>query len=34
LRFDPVQEQVIGDEEATRLLRGGYRAPYIVPEEI
>jgi predicted dehydrogenase len=34
LRFDPAQQQVIGDEEATRLLRGSYRAPYIVPEEI
>ncbi|HTD22020.1 MAG TPA: Gfo/Idh/MocA family oxidoreductase [Terriglobales bacterium] len=34
LRFDPVQEQVIGDDEANRLLRGSYRAPYVVPEEI
>ncbi len=34
LRFDAAQEQVIGDEEANRLLRGSYRAPYIVPEEI
>ncbi len=34
LQFDPVQEQVIGDEEANRLLRGSYRPPYIVPEEI
>jgi predicted dehydrogenase len=34
LRFDPAQEQVIGDEEANRLLRGSYRAPYVVPEEI
>jgi predicted dehydrogenase len=34
LRFDPAQEQVIGDEEANRLLRGSYRAPYIVPEQI
>ena len=34
LRFDSAQEQVIGDEEANRLLRGSYRAPYIVPEEI
>src|SRR5436309_559329 len=34
LRFDPVKEQVIGDDEANRLLRGSYRAPYIVPEEI
>ena len=34
LRFDSAQEQVIGDEEANRLLRGSYRAPYIVPEKI
>jgi predicted dehydrogenase len=34
IRFDPAQEQVIGDEEATRLLRGSYRAPYVVTEEI
>jgi predicted dehydrogenase len=34
MRFDPAQEQVIGDDEANRLLRGGYRAPYVVSEEI
>jgi predicted dehydrogenase len=34
LNFDPATEQVIGDEEANRMLRGTYRAPYIVPEEI
>jgi predicted dehydrogenase len=34
LKFDPVKEEVIGDEEATRMLRGSYRAPYVVPEEI
>jgi predicted dehydrogenase len=37
LRFDPETEQVIGDEEANRLLRDadrGYRAPFIVPEEV
>ena len=34
LRFDPAQEQVIADEEANRLLRGSYRAPYVVPEQI
>jgi predicted dehydrogenase len=34
LQFDPVQEQVVGDDEANRMLRGSYRAPYIVPEEI
>jgi predicted dehydrogenase len=34
LRFDPTKEQVIGDDEANRMLRGTYRAPYVVPEEI
>jgi hypothetical protein len=34
LRFDSAQEQVIDDEEANRLLRGSYRAPYVVPEQI
>jgi predicted dehydrogenase len=37
LRFDPETEQVIGDEEANRLLREadrGYRAPFVVPEEV
>jgi hypothetical protein len=34
LRFDPAQEQVIGDDEANRLLRGTYRPPYVVPEEV
>jgi predicted dehydrogenase len=34
LRFDPVNEQVIGDEEANRLLRGTYRAPYVVPDDV
>ncbi len=37
LSFDPASEQVIGDEEANRLMRDadrGYRAPYTVPEEV
>jgi len=34
LRFDAAQEQVLGDDEANRMLRGNYRAPYVVPEEI
>jgi len=37
LKFDPATEQVIGDEEANLLLRDGdrgYRAPYVVPEEV
>jgi predicted dehydrogenase len=37
LHFDPETEQVIGDDEANRLLRDadrGYREPYVVPEEV
>jgi len=34
LKFDPEQEQVVGDEEANRLLRGSYRTPYVVPEQV
>ena len=34
LRFDPETEQVIGDEEANRLLRGSYRSPFVVPEAV
>jgi hypothetical protein len=37
LRFDPDTEQVVGDEEATRLLSDagrGYRAPFVVPDEV
>jgi predicted dehydrogenase len=34
LRFDPVKEQVIDDEEANRMLRGTYREPYVVPVEV
>jgi hypothetical protein len=37
LRFDPETEQVIGDEEANRLLCDGdrgYRAPFVVPAEV
>jgi hypothetical protein len=37
LQFDPETEQVIGDEEANHLLRDGdrgYRAPFVVPEEV
>ncbi len=34
LRFDPETEQVVGDEEANRLLRGTYREPFVVPEEV
>jgi predicted dehydrogenase len=37
LNFNPETEQVIGDEEAANLLRDGdrgYRAPFVVPEEV
>jgi len=37
LNFDPATEQVLGDEEANRLLRNsdrGYRAPFVVPENV
>ena len=37
LHFDPDSLQVIGDEEANRLLRDadrGYRAPFVVPENV
>jgi len=34
LQFDPEKEEVVGDEEANRMLRGTYRAPYVVPEQI
>jgi predicted dehydrogenase len=34
IRFDPATEQVIGDEEANKLLRGSYREPFVVREEI
>jgi predicted dehydrogenase len=37
LKFDPEKQEVIGDEEASLLLRDGdrgYRAPYEVPEKV
>jgi hypothetical protein len=34
LNFDPETEMVIGDDEANKMLRGTYRAPYIVPEDV
>jgi hypothetical protein len=37
LRFDPETEQVVGDEEANRLLADGdrgYRPPFQVPDEV
>ncbi len=34
LQFDPQKQEVIGDEEANRLLRGHYREPFVVREEV
>src|SRR5499425_3203635 len=34
LKFDPEKEMVVEDEEANRMLRGSYREPYVVPEEV
>ncbi|MGC9994741.1 MAG: Gfo/Idh/MocA family oxidoreductase [Terriglobia bacterium] len=34
LNFDPETQQVIGDDEANKLLRGTYRAPHVVPETV
>ena len=34
INYDPATESVIDDKEATTLLRGTYRAPYIVPEKV
>src|SRR5215475_5091537 len=34
LRFDPKTEQVLNDDEANTMLKGTYRAPYVVPEQI
>jgi len=34
INFDPETESVINDSEATELLKGTYRAPFIVPENV
>lgn len=34
INFDPDSESVANDPEATELLRGTYRAPFIVPENV
>ncbi|MDQ2712852.1 MAG: Gfo/Idh/MocA family oxidoreductase [Acidobacteriota bacterium] len=34
INFDPQTETVVNDSEATELLKGTYRAPYTVPEQV
>ena len=34
LKFDATLEQVVGDDQANTMLRGTYREPYVVPEQI
>ncbi len=34
VNFDPQNETVTGDSEATEMLKGTYRAPFIVPEQV
>jgi predicted dehydrogenase len=34
LRFDPQTERFVQDEEANRLVKPGYRDPYVVPDEV
>ena len=34
LTFDPVKQAVVNDAEATKLLRGEYREPFVVPEKV
>jgi predicted dehydrogenase len=34
INFDPETESVLNDSEATELLKGTYRAPFIVPEDV
>ncbi len=34
IHFDPETETVTGDSEATEMLKGTYRAPFIVPENV
>jgi predicted dehydrogenase len=34
IHFDPQTETVVGDSEATALLKGTYRAPFVMPEHV
>ena len=34
VRFDPASERFINDDEANKLLKREYRAPYVVPDSV
>jgi predicted dehydrogenase len=34
LNYDPDRQEVLGDEEANRMLHGTYRAPFVIPEQV
>jgi|ERR1700733_4791856 Oxidoreductase family, C-terminal alpha/beta domain len=34
LRFDPVTERFIGDDEVSQLVSRRYREPFVVPEKV
>lgn len=34
INFDPQTESAVNDAEATELLKGSYRAPFVVPEQV
>jgi hypothetical protein len=34
IHFDPTAETVVGDSEAAALLKGTYRHPFVVPENV
>jgi hypothetical protein len=34
IHVDPATETVVGDSEATALLKGTYRHPFVVPEHV
>ena len=34
LKFDPATERFVGDEEANKLLKRKYRAPFVIPDKV